>query len=634
MNADVVIWGESLCDKEGKICYYSKALFTHDVYINSTIKQGILNQTQIVNTNLPTLIGIDANSIVEFIIGWTFLENKKYIQYGKAADYFEKAISKANENDVLNIIPWGITAATYGGNYELALQWFNLAEQELIEKGKSDKLGSLYNNVSITYGRMNNEEKAIEYMKKAIDLAELSPGNNSLSTYYNNLGSHYYDLGNFEKAVEYHESALVISERMGSLELKAHSLGHLGTAYLLNEDWETALQYLNRAKNIYLDLNSKEHFASTLANISTIYGYQGNYSEALELYPQVLSIFISIGDSYNQSRILLNMGSAAKELGEIDKADLYYRKAIRISENLNDQRGLVMGRINLAETYVIKDKCQDAIDILDDASNLFSHIESLAYYSFNLALADVYSDCGYFREAINYYKISASLSLRHDLIEEAGYDFSNIGTNYYYLGDIDSSLYYYNKSAELALNIEDKSDLIIAYSNIISVHAELRDWREAYKYGKKIYEITKSTNKYNNQLADAYNTLAVSHILFGIPDSALVYLDKAMPLYKELGEEEYIGIALNNYGAAYKALEEYEEAKKWFEKSEEYNSNLLGEDAWILGYTHYHLAEIAFISKEIEQAKKHISKSYSIRTKLNNPAETVKTELLMGKIFQ
>ena len=111
-----------------------------------------------------------------------------------------------------------------------------------------------YNNVGISYGALNDHEKALEYKLIALGIRERALGEDhpDLAASYNNIGYTYGKLGNNTAKLDYYLKALTIRERKlpGNHPDIAMSCSNIAWTLFAMRELEKAVIYMRRAADI------------------------------------------------------------------------------------------------------------------------------------------------------------------------------------------------------------------------------------------------------------------------------------------------------------------------------------------------------------------------------------------------
>jgi len=261
------------------------------------------------------------------------------------------------------------------------LQYVELAKMAC---QKARILGDEHVEVNVTCGiifrGIGEYEKAVETLKKALSIdpenanaslelgyVYLLQGNLDLSKIvfenttknrpgywqgYSYLGFFYYVTGEYEKAVEQYQKVV---------ELIPHSdVGYrklAGTYFQMDkpDEFLLASEKALKIKPSYVVIN----------NLAVFYYYSGDYEKAVEMFKEVLV--------YNVHDYLIygNIATASYFTSQKDSAEVYYRKAVEIAEEMrkiNPRNNLLLS--NLAGYYARLNSTDIAYQLLDELKNL------------------------------------------------------------------------------------------------------------------------------------------------------------------------------------------------------------------------------------------------------------------------
>lgn len=249
-------------------------------------------------------------------------------------------------------VNWLINTANYIdesiGDYDLALKYAQTAVNSLLNQERPDEilLATAYNNLGLVCLSQSNNDKAIEYLNKALDirLRILNREHHPLvATTYNNLGVAYSQQGNYAKAIDFYNKALEIQLRVMSPENSdvAITYNNFGSVYRSQGSYAKAIYYFNKALFIQLRVLGPEHpdVAVTYGNLgfnSTLYRDYAKaiyyFNKALDIdlrvlgpeHPKVAATYYGLGVCYN----FINF------IGDNAKAIDYYNKALDIKNNI------------------------------------------------------------------------------------------------------------------------------------------------------------------------------------------------------------------------------------------------------------------------------------------------------------
>ena len=191
-------------------------------------------------------------------------------EYDKAAEEYEKILTKFSKNDPNNIEIYGYLGQLYYSQqkYDKAIEQFK--KILAIEPKNADvmyMLGSLYLEVS-------DRTSAIDQFKKAI---EVDPEHDGC---LNSLGYVYAEDGvNLDQAQDLVQRALKINPESGAY------LDSLGWVYYKKGLYQEALAYLQKADNFIKDPVIYDHLGDVYLQLNEIENARKYWKLALDLYP-------------------------------------------------------------------------------------------------------------------------------------------------------------------------------------------------------------------------------------------------------------------------------------------------------------------------------------------------------------
>ena len=168
------------------------------------------------------------------------------------------------------------TAYRAAGDYETALRFYKQSLQiyDAILPPQDYRYAGLYNNMSILLEKMNENEEAIAYAKKALEIIEtLKGGEMETATTLTNLALLYFKVSQAQKAKELLEKAMSLFGQSGE-NTDAHYSGALAgvaEAWYRMEDYEKALEYYEKAlQEVKLHFGENMSYAILCENCAAV----------------------------------------------------------------------------------------------------------------------------------------------------------------------------------------------------------------------------------------------------------------------------------------------------------------------------------------------------------------------------
>lgn len=177
-----------------------------------------------------------------------------------------------------------------------------------------------------------------------------------------------------------------------------------------------------------------------------------------------------------------------------------------------------------------------------------------------------------YKQAIEYYKKSLTIS------EELGKKvmiarvLNNLGNVYSQLGDLDQALEFYQQSHVIKEEFGNKRDIIISFINLGVINQFKGEIDESLDYYKKALVLSEEVD-YKQHIATAVNNIGNIYSLKGDLDQAFQYYKRSFKLYKELDVKQEIAMSHSNLGEYYKkkgmrdkSLEHYHQSLALYEE--------------------------------------------------------------------
>jgi two-component system LytT family sensor kinase len=344
--------------------------------------------------------------------------------------------------------------------------------------------------------------------------------------------------------------------------------------------------------------------------------FNSNFAKYAYFLEEYINVNRFLGDSNNVSNIYADLVSAYGELGEYDKATVYFNQAIKTGKSCNENKAIVFAYSNYATIFMNQGK-------LDKASNYFLNAIKLAekYNYFELLGANLANYASVLSVKENdkklYYLLKADSVFKANNIDDYIVT-GNIGSIYSKMsGQSQNAINYLYKAIELAEEANDFKPAGYNYMSLGSIYFEIKDFNKAIALQKKALEVG---NKIVNLplTADALESLANGYAKIGKSDSIIYYLGLMDILFlkKPKIKPNYILNYFINKGLAKSIDKEFNEALKYFilarEKSN-ININPVETVYWGLGNSYAHLGNtdkaIIYLDSAEQFCKIHSNKT-------------------------
>ena len=259
---------------------------------------------------------------------------------------------------------------------ESGIMLYNLGEnqkaKEYVERALAittkigDRKGEAlcYGNLSTVFKSLGQYDKAKDYLHKAL-VINIEIGNrNGEGNDYGNLGTMFLSLGLYDKAKEYHQKALAIRTEIGDRGGEATDFANLGTVFLSLKQYDKAEEFLQRALVIRTEIGDRKGEASCYGNLGTVFLPLGHYDKAKEYLQKALVIRTEIGDKEGEAADFANLGTVSRTVGDYEASEVFLEKALSISRDIGDRKKEFEILQVYAILYLLQNKNKDSISCL------------------------------------------------------------------------------------------------------------------------------------------------------------------------------------------------------------------------------------------------------------------------------
>ncbi len=299
---------------------------------------------------------------------------------------------------------------------------------------------------------------------------------------------------------------------------KANLYRQYATSVLADEK-EKAIKYYS--KTLIFEKRTPDR-ASILYTMGMASWQLGNYRNAIEYFNKSLVYFTELNDSLYLGRIYNNIAVSNWGLRNSNEALSYYQRSLQIRRATNDQKGISNILNNIGLIYQDWELFEDAIKWHNDALNIAQAIDNkdaIAYSYSNIALCSEHLN--QLDSALKYHFIAYHTLFAVDENNRSNsYFMDNLGSVYFKMKKLDSSLIHYKKSLQYASDINSKFRIATAKFHLGRTHFALNQFKLANKYANESLSLSKQ-NDYSSLIKD--NLFVLAKIADYQGDDALAY---------------------------------------------------------------------------------------------------------------
>lgn len=166
----------------------------------------------------------------------------------------------------------------YEGIYEFAQNYYLLAARQYQNINDSIGLGQTYNNIGEVYKKLNENDKALEYLLRSRELKKRDSSTTAITLY--NIGELYIKLGQLEKARTYIRESFAFSTREKNERVIAYNYWSFAAIKVRENDLKGALEDYIRAEKIWDRTGETRSLIQTYQDMAEVHRLLQQYDSA------------------------------------------------------------------------------------------------------------------------------------------------------------------------------------------------------------------------------------------------------------------------------------------------------------------------------------------------------------------
>jgi len=287
----------------------------------------------------------------------------------------------------------------------------------------------------------------------------------------------------------------ITENRIKKIEI-LYALGDL----LVDSDVNAADVYLNQALQLSnLELTKKlseDKYFKVLLNKSEVLSELGyvsylnsEYENSIFRINQSIKIKDEIGDTTYKSNFYYYLGVCYFKLGNYSTSIDYYKKSINYLETINEEEKIVSAYIAIGQNYMRLELFEKAIEIFEKAISLATiKISKTTLLKAYLGLSEVFLKKESWQDVKENLSKAKHISKKNkeNLVESV---YGIIAKIKIHENQLDSALFYLEKSEELCLKKKNEFQLINVYETYASIYLSEQDYFVAVQYANKLLVI-------------------------------------------------------------------------------------------------------------------------------------------------
>lgn len=328
----------------------------------------------------------------------------------------------------------------------------------------------------------------------------------------------------------------------------------------------------------------------------------GFYSKLLGMRKKIIPVQLSV-----ESRVdyYSRLGSTLIALGDAEKANKNFKKALEASNDLSDPfiKADCLNKIGLSYRALGQAKealkyCIEAFETVQNKGNRKLEGEYLG----NIGL--VHHVLGNIEDAIEYYKCSHAIAVECKDVRKTSHQLSNLGMAYLDLGAVQKPINLFTEALEIARNIGNLGGIAIRLANLGNAYRVMGKTDKAILlFDEAIDIIDEIGNRRRKSIW--LNRLGLAHLDNGDGTHALKLLEEALRITQDDGNARSESIRLNSIGLVCSFLGQLERALECFRRAIAIASKV--DDSWWKSQYLLNFSKVLLSVGEISDAGKYCS---------------------------
>ncbi len=236
------------------------------------------------------------------------------------------------------------------------------------------------------------------------------------------------------------------------------------------------------------------------------YGFTSisKYEKAIESYRKYIRVQKKMGDWKSVSGYFYLIGDKHFKMGNYDSAMIYYKKSLKMSEEVNLQSISNISLKGITKVYLLWNEFDKALETLEKLSGIYQNTSDTIGISFTLnEKAGINKLTGQTQKAIDCYRELLKLNEETGNTAVLAKTHQNLGDIYHHDSIYNKSLEYYQKSLKLYEKRGDLNSAALSLFSIANIYYGLKNYGIAIENLNKSFKLAKMRNL-ENLISDIY----------------------------------------------------------------------------------------------------------------------------------
>jgi len=420
-------------------------------------------------------------------------------------------------------------------------------------EGESKKTADFALEVGDLLADIQDKIGALEYYGLAHEAYVVLDDPEGIAVCLNQRGRLMADLGRIQEGLADLKEAGNLFRLSGHKGGLASVLSNRATVFQVTSEYDSALVYYEQSRNLFLQIGDAENASRILNNIANVYMTTSRYKEAAEIYEHALTS-MKDGKPDDLSATYIGLGAVYANWGRADKAQMYYKEALRYAEQSKNPEKVAVARNNIGGVYQSQGDYGNALLEFKQALLQYSSIGLISKeIVVHINIGSVLQEMGQFDMAL--LSFNTALSLAERILDKSSVATCNdyMAGIYQKQGNEEMAESLFLEAIEMRRQIGEREQLAHSLNNLAVLYIEKKQFAEAVGLLEEsiaIIELLRMDaaetvrREYFSTQVFCYQNLILAHIQLGNYDLAFYYAEqsKAKHLTEQIAEGGFVDV--------------------------------------------------------------------------------------------
>jgi tetratricopeptide (TPR) repeat protein len=241
---------------------------------------------------------------------------------------------------------------------------FDTYAEELRQAEKGNDMmakSTVYRKIADAFKKVHEDELAITYYNKALEIEEKFGQQKNVSTVYEEIADTYYNSGDFQSSLTSYEKSLSLKEKAGDKAGASKVLSNIANVYETTYDYRNAIDYYQKSAKIKDSIKDESGLKDVMNDLGDVYYKQKILTSSILSYEKTVGIIRKLNMNEALGPVYNKLGVAHYEMGNYSEAEKFFKESMKNLNESGNRKEASMALNNLGNLLFINNKYNDAI---------------------------------------------------------------------------------------------------------------------------------------------------------------------------------------------------------------------------------------------------------------------------------